>query len=59
VGFLVLPNIKGSRRSDYRYRAQLRGYGLVVADGFYEPVDVDLSEILERCLDSEHWGARG
>ncbi len=59
VGFLVLPNVKGAPRSDRRYRSQLRGYGLVVADDFYEPVDVDLSEVLERLLDSEHWGARG
>jgi hypothetical protein len=48
-----------SRRTHYRRRAELRERGLVLADDFYAPVEVDLGEVLEACLDSPLWGARG
>jgi hypothetical protein len=46
-------------RTARRYRAELRDMGLVLADGFYESVEVDLSAVLEEALESPCWGARG
>ena len=48
-----------SRRTHYRRRAELRHHGLVLADDFYAPVEVDMGEVLEACLDSPLWGASG
>lgn len=47
------------RRTHYRRRAELRGHGLVLADDFYAPVEVDMAEVLEACLESPIWGAAG
>jgi hypothetical protein len=48
-----------TRRTHYRRRAELRECGLVLADDFYAPVEVDMGHVLEECLDSPLWGARG
>jgi len=56
AGFLVMNGAGLSRRSTYRYRAELRERGLVVADAFFEPVEVNLGEVFEACLSSERWG---
>jgi hypothetical protein len=56
AGFLMLDGAGVSRRSTYRYRAELRERGLVVADAFFEPVEVNLGEVFEACLSSERWG---
>lgn len=53
LGFLALHQA-GERsyptRTMMRRRAELRAAGLVVADEFYEPVDVDLAEGLDAAL---------
>jgi len=46
-----------SRRTHYRRRAELRDHGLVLADDFYAPVEVDMGQVIEACLDSGLWGA--
>jgi hypothetical protein len=48
-----------SRRTRYRRRAELRERGLVIADDFYAPVEVDMGDVLEACLESPLWGASG
>jgi hypothetical protein len=48
-----------TRRTHYRRRAELREHGLVLADDFYAPVEVDMGRVLEACLDSPLWGSRG
>jgi len=48
-----------SRTTDWRRRADLTNYGLVLADGVLDEVEVDLESVLERCLDSAAWGAVG
>lgn len=48
-----------SRRTHYRRRAELREHGLVLADDFYVPVEVDMGDVLEACLDSPLWGRDG
>jgi hypothetical protein len=47
------------RRTHYRRRAELREHGLVLADDFYAPVEVDMGNVLEACLDSPLWGREG
>lgn len=49
-------NAGEARRTHYRHRAELRELGLVPADGVLEPVDVDVSAVLEACMDAETWG---
>jgi hypothetical protein len=48
-----------SRRTQYRRRAELRDRGLVLADDFYAPVQVDMGRVLEACLESPLWGRSG
>jgi hypothetical protein len=59
IGFLHLDTAGEpyERRTWYRRRRELRERGLVVADGFFEPVEVDLASVLEAALDSPAWGA--
>jgi hypothetical protein len=61
VGFAVLSEVgeTPSRSRAYERRALLRDHGLVLADDFYEPVEVELADVLERALDSPAWGAYG
>lgn len=61
VGFAVLSEVgeAPSRSRAYERRALLRDHGLVLADDFYEPVEVELADVLERALDSPAWGAYG
>lgn len=40
-------------------RADARRHGLVLADGLFDEVEVDLGEVLERAMDAEAWGAHG
>jgi len=58
IGFLHLDTAGESyeRRTWYRRRRELRERGLVVADGFFEPVEVDVAAVLEAALDSPAWG---
>jgi hypothetical protein len=58
IGFLHLESAGApcERRTWYRRRRELREQGLVVADGFFEPVEVDVAEVLEAALDSPAWG---
>jgi hypothetical protein len=48
-----------SRRTHYRRRSELREHGLVLADDFFAPVEVDMGRVLEACLESPLWGAAG
>lgn len=48
-----------SARSRRRRRARIRDFGLVLADGVLEEVEVDLHEVLEQALDTDAWGRRG
>jgi len=61
IGFLHLETAGApcGRRTWYRRRRELRERGLVVADGFFERVDVDLADVLEAALESPAWGCRG
>jgi hypothetical protein len=60
AGF-VLAEVAGVAKSAYpdrtykRRRAELREQGLVVADAFFEPVEVDLGLVLERALETPMW----
>lgn len=46
----------GSRRTRYRRRADLREHGLVMADGVFSEIEVDLRHVLDELLASELWG---
>ena len=61
IGFLHLEAAGASceRRTWYRRRRELRDHGLVVADSFFEPVEVDMASILEAALESPAWGSSG
>ncbi len=62
LGFVAIQTDARQRfavRTARRYRAELRELGLVVADDFFEPIEVELSSVLEAALDSPHWGANG
>lgn len=64
IGGALLIELGGAaghynRRTHYRRRAELRTHGLVLADDFYEPVQVDMGDVLEACLDSPLWGSSG
>lgn len=54
VGFLALHQAGPARglpgRTMRRRRSELRDAGLVVADDFFEPVEVDLGDTLEAAL---------
>lgn len=56
IGYLVMQQA-GARsmpaRSDRRVRRELRDQGLVLADDFFEPLDLDLGETLEAI--AEPW----
>lgn len=59
AGFLLLDAggaATGSRWTAQRRRRELREHGLVLADDFFEPVDVDLAPILEAALQTDAWG---
>ena len=36
--------------------AELRDHGLIVADQFFEPVELDLGAVLERAVETPLWG---
>jgi hypothetical protein len=59
-GFLLLEmaGVSGSlaQATRYRRKRELRELGLVLADEFYEPVQVHLAEVLERALETPRWG---
>jgi hypothetical protein len=57
IGFLHLESAAApcERRTWYRRRRELREHGLVVADGFFEPVEVDVGAVLEAALESPAW----
>jgi len=61
VGFLACESagLHYARRTYYRRKAQLREHGLVMADAFFEPLEVDLGAVLEAALDSDAWGGCG
>jgi hypothetical protein len=68
AGFLVLDTVGGhniskgklaSDRTLERRRAEARRHGLVTANGVSDPVEINLSEVIEQALDSECWGAEG
>jgi hypothetical protein len=42
--------------SRYRYKAQARNHGLVLADGVLDEVEIDLGEVLETAMDEGAWG---
>jgi len=63
AGFMVLRATPGrrlhSRATDYRRLAELRRLGLVPTDaGELEEIEVDVAEVLEAALDTEHWRRR-
>jgi hypothetical protein len=65
MGGFILAELGGGARSAYpertykRRRAELREHGLVVADDFFEAVEVDLGSVLERALNTPVWGCDG
>jgi hypothetical protein len=65
LGGFILAELGGGARSAYpertykRRRAELRDHGLVVADEFFAPVEVDLEIVLERAIDTPLWGRKG
>ncbi len=62
MGGFILAELGGGARSAYpertykRRRAELREHGLIVADHFFEPVELDLGAVLERALETPLWG---
>jgi hypothetical protein len=51
VGYLVTGDrLELSRSTRYRWRAELREHGLVVADPSEDPIDVDLGQPLDAAL---------
>lgn len=61
AGFLVLESAgeskRGLKRATYfRRKSELRELGLVLADEFYDPVEVHLEKVLERALETPLWG---
>ncbi len=62
AGHLVLDaaGCQHQKRSTLmRDRADARRHGLVLADGLFDEVEVDLGDVLERAMDSECWGGQG
>lgn len=65
LGGFILAELGGGARNAYpertykRRRAELRDHGLVLADAFFEPVEVDLGSLVEQALDTPLWGVRG
>lgn len=61
TGFLVLENAGVAksglaRPTYYRRKSELRELGLVLADEFYDPVEVNVEQVLERALETPLWG---
>lgn len=52
-----LPGQSGSTRK--RRRRALREYGLVLADGVLQEVEVDLGDVLAEALETDAWERRG
>jgi hypothetical protein len=61
IGFTVVAGSGApyAKSTYHRRKRELRAQGLVLADAFHEPVEVDMGAVLEAALDSPHWGARG
>lgn len=65
LGGFILAELGGGARASYpartykRRKAELRDHGLVVADAFFAPVEVELDAVLERALETPLWGASG
>lgn len=62
AGHLVLDaaGCQHQKRSTLmRDRADARRHGLVLAEGLFDEVEVDLGDVLERAMDSSAWGAQG
>jgi hypothetical protein len=61
AGYVVLAKrgVRQTRSTTYNRRKALREFGLVVADGCLEEVEVDLHAVLEEALESPAWGATG
>jgi hypothetical protein len=65
AGHLLLAQANGtagsgvSRATAHRRKRQLREFGLVLSDGVLQEVEVQLADVLEAALDSDHWGASG
>lgn len=65
LGGFILAELGGGARSAYpertykRRRAELRDHGLVLADDFFEPIEVELGAVLERALQTPLWGSQG
>ena len=57
IGFVACEcaGLPYARRTYYRRRAELREQGLVLADSFFEPVEVDLASVFEATLESDVW----
>jgi len=48
-----------SRRTMYRREARIREFGLHLADGVLEEVEVDVGDVLEQALETDAWERRG
>lgn len=58
AGYLLLDAAEeddNTRRTAFRRRALARQFGLVLADGTVEEVEVDLHEVLEAALEAPGW----
>lgn len=62
AGHLLLQTADAHRQKPSTIRgdrAAARRLGLVLADGVLDEVEIDLGEVCEAALDSDHWGAQG
>jgi hypothetical protein len=62
LGYIALEQAglhQGPARTRRHLRARCRDFGLVLADGVLEEVEVDLHEVLDQCLDCDAWERRG
>lgn len=65
MGHVCLMAVRGrrgaglSRRTMYNRESRIREYGLQLADGVLEEVEVDVGEVLELALETDAWERRG
>lgn len=55
----LAPEVRQSRATGFRRRARLRELGLILADGVFDEVEVDLHDVLDEILGTDAWGRRG
>ena len=63
AGYLLLQQAGGDERMSVstrqRRRREVRGLGLVLADGALQEVEVNLHDVLDQVMESDAWGRQG